>query len=192
VGGFNPGYSRPYAPNHSPIASSTVPLHFSSSAPNLPKPIPMAMPSPFSDYPQSLTMQMALLPPDDSRLGSARPHSNPTFPSATKPNSSTSTLERPPYGTQASISTPIKSAKSESSSTVSTPSGKAGQEQCSGVTKAGKRCTRMVKTRAFDPDENDSSSIPRFCHQHSKELLGPSGYYARKTGEWVKFDGAIS
>jgi hypothetical protein len=175
------------------MASSAVPLHFSSSAPNLPKPIQMAMPSPFSDYPQSLTMQMALLPPVDSRFARARPHSNPTFPSATKPSFSASTPARPSYGTPASIATPTKSAKSELSSAPSTPgSRKAGQEQCSGVTKAGKRCTRMVKTTAFDFNDNDPSSIPRFCHQHSKELLGPSGYYARKTGEWVKFDGAIS
>jgi hypothetical protein len=54
----------------------------------------------------------------------------------------------------------------------------------------------MVKTTsalsAFDSGDGDSTSIPRFCHQHIKELLGPSGYYARKTGEWVEFEGMIS
>jgi len=188
VGGFNPSYSAIPQPNH---ASSAIPLHFSSSAPNPPKPIQMAMPSPLSGYPQSLTMQMALLPPVDSGLASARPHSNPTFP-VTKPNASASTPATPHYGTPPPFATPIRRNKSEVSSTLSTPSRKAGQEQCSGVTKAGKRCTRMVKTARFDSDYTDSSSIPRFCYQHSRELLGPSGYYARKTGEWVNFEGAIS
>ena len=189
MGGFNPNYSAiplPRPPNH---ASSAVPLHFSSSAPNLPKPTQMPMPSPPSGYPQSLTMQMALLPPVDS--ASARPHSNPTFP-VTKLNSSASTPATPHYGTPAFFAPPIRRNSSEVSSTSSTPSRKAGQEQCSGVTKAGKRCTRMVRTARFDSDGTDSSSIPRFCYQHSKELLGPSGYYARKTGEWVNFDGAFS
>lgn len=51
----------------------------------------------------------------------------------------------------------------------------------------------MVKSKAalsaFDSDDGDSSSIPRFCHQHRKELMGPTGYYARKNGEWVDFEG---
>jgi len=192
VGGFHPGYSafpEPYTPNHA-IAPSAVPTHFSSSSPNLPR--PMAVSSSFG-HPQSMTMQMALLPPDDPFLATARPHSNPIFSSAAKPNSSVSTPAKPSFGRlPGSPSTPSKSNKSEISSTVSTPSGKAGQEQCSGVTKAGKRCARMVKTTpalsGFGSDDGDSPSIPRFCHQHTKELLGPSGFYGRKTGEWVNFE----
>lgn len=66
---------------------------------------------------------------------------------------------------------------------------KPGQEQCSGVTKAGKRCTRMVRARQANDSEDSDSAIPRFCYQHSKELMAPSGYYARKNGVWVKFEG---
>jgi len=141
------------------------------------------------DHPQSMTMQMALLPPNDPFLATARPHSNPIFPSAAKPNSSVSTPAKPSSGRlPGSPSTPSKSNKSEISSTVSTPSGKAGQEQCSGMTKAAKRCTRMVKLSAFGSDDGDSPSIPRFCHQHTKEMLSSFGFYGRKTGEWVKFE----
>ncbi|PPR02199.1 hypothetical protein CVT24_011426 [Panaeolus cyanescens] len=64
-------------------------------------------------------------------------------------------------------------------------------DQCAGVTKAGKRCTRKVKggpaLAAYDFD-NSETNLAKFCHQHSKELMGPSGYYARKNGEWVDFE----
>ena len=50
----------------------------------------------------------------------------------------------------------------------------------------------MVRARqgliTNDSEDNDSA-IPRFCYQHSKELLVPSGYHARKNGVWVKFEG---
>jgi hypothetical protein len=51
----------------------------------------------------------------------------------------------------------------------------------------------MVKTKSSAAilvldDDDDEGSIPQFCFQHTKELLGPSGYYARKNGEWVKFE----
>lgn len=36
--------------------------------------------------------------------------------------------------------------------------------------------------------EEDDPPIEVFCFQHTKELLGPSGYYARKDGKWVKFE----
>jgi len=49
----------------------------------------------------------------------------------------------------------------------------------------------MVKARPalLSVDSDDSDSLPKFCHQHSKELMSPSGYYSRKNGEWVKFEG---
>jgi hypothetical protein len=48
----------------------------------------------------------------------------------------------------------------------------------------------MLKARPalLSADSDDSDSLPRFCHQHSKELMTPSGYYARQNGEWVKFE----
>ncbi|CAA7271807.1 unnamed protein product [Cyclocybe aegerita] len=191
VGGFNPSYSvvpTPYAP----AAPSPTGTHPSSSAPNLVRPV--AMPTPFVEFPgqQSLTMQMALLPPG-APTPATRPHSNPVISSSKPPLSPSSKPPKPSPAKPASPpSTPAKASKVESISAASTP-GKPGQEQCAGVTKAGKRCTRMVKLRpAFASlDSDDSGTMPRFCHQHSKELLGPSGFYARKNGEWVEFDAWI-
>ncbi|KAJ4483659.1 hypothetical protein J3R30DRAFT_3655895 [Lentinula aciculospora] len=69
------------------------------------------------------------------------------------------------------------------SSTPPTPaagaSGVSGQIQCSGVTKAGKRCTRLVKggpalVGVWGAASPISSNVERFCHQHAKELLGPN------------------
>ncbi|KAF9483880.1 hypothetical protein BDN70DRAFT_903994 [Pholiota conissans] len=136
---------------------------------------------------------MALRPPGED-FTPQRPHSNPEAPSPIRPSisSTSSTPSKPSRNTPASCpSTPVKCSKATSPSSPSTP--KTGQEQCAGITKAGKRCARMVKAKAplsaFDSDEGESSSsIPRFCFQHKKELMGPTGYYARKNGEWVEFE----
>lgn len=153
----------------------------------------MAMPVPFSNQPQSLTMQMALRPPgDDLQLLRPQSHPGPASPTSISSSSSSTPPKQSKKKPISSPSTPVKGSKGDSPSAPPTP--KAGQEQCAGVTKAGKRCTRMVKTKAalsaFDSDEGESSSsIPRFCYQHKKELMGPTGYYARKNGEWVPFEG---
>jgi hypothetical protein len=138
---------------------------------------------------QSLTMQMALRPPDALPV---RPQSNPV------PFTVSAPLSAPgrPTGKPASVpATPIKNSKSDSASSASdvgSAAKKAGQEQCAGVTKVGKRCTRTVKARptleSIDSEDGEQG-IPRFCHQHAKELMTPSGYYSRKNGEWVKFEG---
>jgi len=154
------------------------------------------MPTPFQEYPQSLTMQMALRPPNDPLP--PRPHSNPV--PLGNPQSETLTISsgpkphRPPHGkASSSPSTPTKSNKSGVASPSATPS--KGGEQCSGQTKAGKRCARVVKTRpalrSFDSDDGESSTVEVFCHQHSKEIMLPSGYYSRKNGNWVEFSGMV-
>ncbi len=66
--------------------------------------------------------------------------------------------------------------------------------QCSGITKAGKRCTRMVK--AVHPLMMQTSvsagEIERYCHQHIKDVLEPSGFYVRGDGsKWVEFGGKL-
>ncbi len=93
------------------------------------------------------------------------------------------------------LSTPVKrsSASSGSSSQPSTPSGKSGQTRCAGITKAGKRCTRQVKTGlAGDDAEDEEENVLRFCYQHTAEILVPSGYYAKKDDTWVDFEGNIT
>ncbi|RXW18873.1 hypothetical protein EST38_g6974 [Candolleomyces aberdarensis] len=182
VGGFHPGY----VPNGN--EPGRPPLAHASSAPPPQMPVPFPPPSPGK---QSLAMQMALdpglpLPP--------RPSSTPGKPSSSKPAaaSPSSTPTKPKPSKASAVQTPTK-ASSSASSPPSTPSGKAGQVQCSGTTKAGKQCSRFVKTvpaLELVSDEEDGELNPpieRFCHQHTKELLGNSGYYARKNGEWVKF-----
>ncbi|KAK0487936.1 hypothetical protein IW261DRAFT_1655804 [Armillaria novae-zelandiae] len=58
--------------------------------------------------------------------------------------------------------------------------------RCSGVTKAGRRCARQVKNRGVA-----LPGVERFCFQHTKGLLNPTGFYARRKGtqapEWVEF-----
>lgn len=186
VGGFRPIVQGSfYKPNHASVNSL--------SAPDLPMPLGMA--SPYADRPQSLTMQMALRP-EQSVPQVNRIHSNP-LPSfnlteeaklwGPEPLKSISTV-----GSHASVSAPIKSNKSEVSSTISTPSRRVGHVRCSGITKAGKRCNRTVKAKASVPVhalEDDNEMNQQFCYQHTKELLVPTGFYARKNREWVKFEG---
>ncbi|KAG2020354.1 hypothetical protein CC2G_005709 [Coprinopsis cinerea AmutBmut pab1-1] len=200
VGGFHPGYSLPGN------SVSPPPLHHASSAP------PPTMPAPFvppASPQQSLTMQMALRPELDT--APPRPSSAPitspvqsqanalATPSKPKPNASKPSASKP----SAKPSTPQRPSKpqatsSGSSSTPSTPNGKEpkeGQVQCSGTTKKGERCTRMVKTSPalsskIDCDSDDEAPLEAFCFQHTKEILqGPSGCYARKNGEWFEFNG---
>lgn len=115
--------------------------------------------------------------PDESKLSATKPH-KPTASHSPKPSKSS-----PP-------STPLKPPRTPRKSS-STKGG--AQKQCAGITKAGKQCTRLVKTNPEDSDSEDSDAdTPKFCHQHSKEVLsGNSGFYSRKNGEWVKFDGKL-
>lgn len=153
------------------------PSAYSSPAANLQ---PYAMPTPYPH--QSLTMQMALQPESNTSKIS-RPHSAPlsTPPKLTAGSMSPSVSSgpskpRPPV----SPSTPTKSSKSDTSDSPSRTSPKPGQEQCSGQTKAGNRCTRMVKIKPGDLVPYDGETpVERFCYQHQKEVLGERGYYSR-------------
>ena len=68
------------------------------------------------------------------------------------------------------------------------------QIQCAATTQADKRCTRIVKTGAAlaqaigDNQDQDSPDLPRYCFQHKKNVLKPSGYYSERNGEFVEFD----
>ncbi|KAF8078060.1 hypothetical protein FPV67DRAFT_1463957 [Lyophyllum atratum] len=197
VGGFNPGYrpaNQAYVP--SPPSTSVSPqrpnisITQSSQTPVLPqRSPPMPVPNPSA---QSLTMQMALRPEGQhvtSSAGPPRPHSASVLSSyselsfATSPSSS----DRP------NASSPTKPKRLRASSTPVNSLASSSRQQCAGVTKAGKRCTRLVKSgTAFLQAQNDAedgdSPVEVFCFQHTKELLGPSGYYARKDGKWVDFE----
>lgn len=214
VGGFSTGYSAssdsysqyPTTLNGRPPIST----HAASSPGPGPLPRPPAMPNPYAYQPSqtSLTLQHALRPDGGPGLlmpqtPPSRPHSasvyySPHFdpvpfaqtsgppapsPSASKP--------RPTSAPPKPQRPPVLSKRTSSGDSTSQ------QTQCAGVTKAGKRCTRQVKhgpalSQAMSEDDDEDSTmqqIERFCFQHTKELLGPSGYYARKNGEWVDFVG---
>ncbi|KIK06569.1 hypothetical protein K443DRAFT_674227 [Laccaria amethystina LaAM-08-1] len=165
VGGFYPNLNVPRPPT----------FQHSASAPHMPS-VYYYPPN----VPQSITMQMAL--DDDTPLPSIRPHSTPQLPLSTSHLPSKST------------SKPPKPIRKRSASTPPTPTDQNDQFRCAGVTKAGKRCVRIVKTGAAlaqaigDNQDQDSPALPRFCHQHQKEILEPSGYYSKKNGEFVNFD----
>ncbi|EJU05859.1 hypothetical protein DACRYDRAFT_113884, partial [Dacryopinax primogenitus] len=67
--------------------------------------------------------------------------------------------------------------------------------QCAGITKSGLSCQRQVKALSalafLAPDE----PVERYCHQHAREVLEPSGFYTRPQaggaprwiayGEWI-------
>ncbi|KAJ7632144.1 hypothetical protein FB45DRAFT_911638 [Roridomyces roridus] len=180
-----------------------------------PLPRPPAMPMPVPSSETSLTMQYALHhtsePPSFLNVPPApgsRPHSlppptsnSPFLSPQPSPAPSNSTASSPP-GTP--TRTKPRPRRSNSAPTV---------ETCAGFTKAGKRCTREVKSRGpafayrlseddLDVDGNIGSEgvVERYCHQHIKDFIGgvgsPTGFYARKwmgEGEdrgdevWVSF-----
>ncbi|KAF8894506.1 hypothetical protein BD779DRAFT_1501481 [Infundibulicybe gibba] len=152
IGGFNPGYTNPPTTYSSNGISPLGPL---------PRPPPMPMPFAAQSDQQSLTMQFAM----------QSPYQNPGFLAASTPPPRPHSTSPP--------TTPSKPKRPRASSTPSSTSDLT-QVQCSGVTKAGKRCTRQVKTGPV-VIEIQITAIERFCFQHTKELLGPKG-------EWVKFD----
>lgn len=186
VGGFNPLNARAYGypPGGRP-------------GPSMPLPIP----SYTGRAESSLTMQHALSaphdvptfsrthPPTPPRLAPptppTRPHSGPA--SAHPSSSRTNHDDQEP-----APSPPRRPARRRATSVPVSPSTSSsgdGLTQCSGVTKAGKRCTRQVKVGTALSDIDPDAQIERFCHQHTKEILGPSGFYSRKTGrDWIKFE----
>jgi hypothetical protein len=146
---------------------------------------PVAMPAP-----QSLTMQMALEPVQDNNNQSFYPQSNQLHPSP-RPQTNTSSSSSSPARSAVSFSSQAKpNNKSDLSisSGQSTSSKKSGGQRCAGVTKAGKQCSRIVKT-GYTPLLESEDAV--FCFQHTKEIMTPSGYYSRKNGEWVKFEGNL-
>ncbi|KAJ3752010.1 hypothetical protein EV360DRAFT_55959 [Lentinula raphanica] len=198
AGAAHPGYphpaSSPYtspystpgsSPAYTPLYPTQIPP--STSAPNF-FPTPHPLPS-----------------------HSGRPLPSPSGPYPVGAPPIPSSPSRPILNTQFNSPAPVtkqngKPSRPRASSTPPTPtagvSGVSGQIQCSGVTKAGKRCTRLVKggpalVSVWGAASPNSGNVERFCHQHAKELLGPSGFYARRQNrdgvsgqglqEWIDF-----
>ena len=123
-------------------------------------------------------------PGSDTSLPRPFPASQPSTPA--KPGTSPGPVSDTP---------PIGRGKRGSSEPPSPSDEKKDQSdvQCSGRTKAGKRCTRLVKIgpplAIVHPDAED---VERFCFQHVKDVFSNSGFYLkRKEGEeFIKFEGA--
>ncbi|KAJ7273137.1 hypothetical protein C8J57DRAFT_266877 [Mycena rebaudengoi] len=181
IGGFNPGQFSP-----SP----------------LPRPPAMPMPMHSIQSGTSMTMQYALQePPGPQNLGGflnvqpplgSRPQSLPP-PAHPQNHDSPFISPQPSPGTSPSTSPTKPKAKPRPRRSNSAP----GVDTCAGFTKAGKRCTREVKSGGpafsyrlagedLDVDGKPSSegAVERFCHQHIKDFIGgagsPTGFYARR------------
>jgi len=205
VGGFVPGfnfggggsaYPTPNGWKPSPLRHDSPftfgepsrPFAFSGNMPpsaSLPRP-PMPVPD---GQTQSLTMQHALAAPLHFGLtppGPQTPPSRPVSTSALPPSLSSSASSKPAVKV-----TPIRRRAASEPPSPSTPS-KNGTVQCSGVTKAGKRCSRQIKSALALSASHPDAQIERFCHQHSKELLGVAGFYSHKVADtYVKFEGNL-
>ncbi|KAJ7349151.1 hypothetical protein DFH08DRAFT_778108 [Mycena albidolilacea] len=199
IGGFHPGhFSPPSLPQppampmpvpslHSPGRRTSLTMQYALQETSEP-PSLLNVPSPFGGRPQSLP------PPAVHQSGSDSPFLSPqaTGTASASPSAGSPTRTKP------------RPRRSNSAPTV---------ETCAGFTKAGKRCTREVKSRGpafsyrltgddIDVDGNVSSegAVERFCYQHIKDFIGGAssvtGFYARKwMGEgkergdevWVSF-----
>uniref|UniRef100_A0A0W0F0Q2 Bacteriophage T5 Orf172 DNA-binding domain-containing protein n=1 Tax=Moniliophthora roreri TaxID=221103 RepID=A0A0W0F0Q2_MONRR len=149
------------------------------SAPNFPKPVyANAYPPASSPYPFN---------PSTPNVYAGAQSVSPAKPLPSIDTSNTAQPGKKPSRPRASSTPPTPTSNT---------SGASGQIQCSGITKAGKRCTRVVKngpalTGVMGSNTINGQTIERYCFQHTKELLSPTGFYARKqssrTQEWIDF-----
>jgi len=200
VGGFSPGLNFGGGPSTS-TTSKYPPFRRSSSSNNEPSrpfnfsnamlsPIPLPKPPAIPGQQQSLTMQYALkrpglMPPSGPGTPPSRPQSDSALQTLSSPTTSTSAPPKPTLDV-----TPKRRRAASSPSSPSTTPSKGGTVQCSGVTKAGKQCSRQVKAAPALSNVHPDAQTERFCHQHSKELLQVPGFYSHKVAnEYINFGG---
>ncbi|KAG8892406.1 hypothetical protein FRB99_002732, partial [Tulasnella sp. 403] len=151
----------------------------------LPRP-PVAIPSPY-DYEKAQILHVPTIHHADSAPSSLpNPDSwanskYPDGPSISVPPIQ-GHLDPPPAYTPGRVR--ATSVPPEREQSVPKPSG--NLTQCSGVTKANKRCTRMVKAPPPLGFLNPEEQIPRFCFQHAKEMLAATGFYS-SPNNWIEF-----
>lgn len=200
-----------------------VPMHVSPPPPILYGYKPFPMPTPVrGGSGQSLTMEYAQqdlrppVPPKDFPRKPSNPNVLPqrdpsalnhtthqNFPSSDTnllrliPSSQPCTPAKPGVSPGPVLDTPPIDKRKRRSSEPSSPSDEKREQleiQCSGQTKAGKRCTRLVKIgpplAIVHPDAED---VERFCFQHVKDVFAQTGFYLK--GEegnelFIKFEGA--
>lgn len=145
--------------------------------------------------PQSHVVNHNNLTVPNTRPPYQRPNSDSNVPSRPIPSSLPSTPLKAPATSSPNLpklTTPAARRPRASSTPASPTATGAGITQCSGVTKAGNRCTRQVKAGPSLAVVHPEVELERFCFQHTKEVMGPSGFYSRKTAsDWVKFEGIL-
>lgn len=206
VGGFSPAlavagsvYASPSGWKPSPFRRATGndgnsrPFYGGMHSPGpLPIPPAIAHKSVSQGQQQSLTMQHALGPlpslglmPFDPQTPPSRPYSASVLPPPSYRSPSTNASSSPP-----GAGTPSRPRASSEPLSPSTTLSKNGTVQCSGVTKAGKQCSRQVKSGSALSTVNPGAQMERFCHQHAKELLGVVGFYSHKIPDtYINFQG---
>ncbi|TBU45851.1 hypothetical protein BD309DRAFT_989230 [Dichomitus squalens] len=107
------------------------------------------------------------------------PNSAPAKPGSSAPNArpSLSALQTPSKRPRAASSPPSPSV---SSSSGGNGNGRGGPRvQCSGITKADKRCTRMVPV-SVPLARLNGEDLPHYCHQHLKAAFSDKKFYSHK------------
>ena len=189
VGGFHPRYG--------PSAGKKTQLDVESNNTPLftrPLPVPPAMPIPEApkSRQQSLTMQMALRPSNEEirspYSSTPLPHPRTVPPAFVAPVAVSASAPRP------RVHTPTKPQRPRAASSPVVSSSPSIIVQCAGITQENERCTRRFKVgpALCDNDDHDPLPVDRFCFQHARELLVPSGFFSRKTRDWVEFNGKFT
>ncbi|KAF9650836.1 hypothetical protein BDM02DRAFT_3184993 [Thelephora ganbajun] len=129
----------------------------------------------------------------DHKTYQIRPSSDTSLPRPL-PASQPSTPAKPGLSPGSVFDTPSIDKRKRGSSEPPSPSDEKKDQsevQCNGQTKAGKRCTRLVKIgpplAIVHPDAED---VERFCFQHVKDVFSQSGFYLKRNEreEFVKFE----
>ncbi|KAG8707999.1 hypothetical protein FRC09_001500, partial [Ceratobasidium sp. 395] len=90
----------------------------------------------------------------------------------------------PPMSPPASTPAPARQRSSSVPPTNTIP-----DNQCSAITKAGKRCTRQVKSGPALLYQSPGVLLDRLCFQHTKDVLQPTGFYSHaKDNTWITFE----
>lgn len=193
VGGFNPEssvalVSRPRPPPGNAARAAPPPEARAAS-----KPIVMPMPVPQTGK-QSLTMQYAL---KSLRLDTPmKPALAPPFVTV-PPRPHSDSIMSPKAGSRPPLSAvtgahPTINVNPSRPRAVSVPLSPATSSlgkntaQCSGMTKAGKQCSRQVK---LPPTHSHLDPTPvLYCHQHKEVMISAqTGFYVRKVGNPDRF-----
>ncbi|GJJ12248.1 hypothetical protein Clacol_006489 [Clathrus columnatus] len=195
-------------PSLSQIPASLQPAHgaqlYTPSLQRIEMPVPMVVTN--NQIPmhagESLTMGYARLNP--LRISYAYANHPPILSQSLTPPQPANRMHlsissTPSTPTKNTLTSSAQNSRPRASSTPTSPTSPTARSssspltvQCAGTTKAGKRCTRQVKTPPlvsyFMPSDDDEP-IERLCFQHNKEVLQPTGFYSRKAGgaRWVEF-----